>query len=131
LRARFGVLLALSAVSVFLVACPLFPWSSIAGLLLAAVPFLLSRPLRRHRVLFRRAALDEDEQARLSRTDGIAITVFFTAYLLWLVVGLVGSRLADIHIGDFLLGWVVVALQTLPVFVLIHSLVGIIVFSRR
>ena len=98
----------------------------------AGVPFLLSRPLPNRRLLFRRLRLDEREAIYLRRVDSAAITVFFSLFLGWLLVGTFLTTVFSIVPATMPLPIraVTTSLQTLPGFVLVHSVVGLILFGR-
>lgn len=130
MRRRFAVMLGLAVVSVGLFLLPMVPWSSISAMFISSVPFLLSRPLPNRKILFRRGELDEREVQYLRRIDSVAITVFFGAFIAWLILGFTlssiewtGQSVVSIHM-------ISVALQTIPGFVLIHSIVGLTLFGR-
>lgn len=104
---------------------------SLVGVFVACALFLMSRPFPGRKLLFRSEPLDERETAHLHRTDSIAITIFFGGFILWWIVAFVVSSIGGEAFFVGPLRWLTVGIQTIPGFVLIHSVTGSIVFSRR
>jgi hypothetical protein len=132
MRIRFAAMVIFATISVFLFSRPFVPRSSLSSFFVAGVPFLLSRPLPNRRLLFRRMALDERELIYLRRIDSTAITVYFSLFFGWLLVGTILATVFSIVPSTLPLPirMVTTALQTLPGFVLVHSVVGLVLFGR-